>query len=61
MGGHEKEQLLKTNGRRSSLKDKQRRGFTQHDLFCPSSPSLNYLTKVKNDLLAENHETISGT
>ena len=25
------------------------------------SPSLTHLTKVKNDLLAENHETISGT
>ena len=24
------------------------------------SPSLTHLTKVKNDLLAENHETISG-
>ena len=37
----------------------------QHDVFCPSSlwsvsPSLTHLTKVKNDLLAENHETISG-
>ena len=24
------------------------------------SPSLAHLTKVKNDLLAENHETVSG-
>ena len=56
MGGHGKDQLLKTSGRRSSLKVKQERisnmTYSVSALLWHVSPSLTHLTKVKNDLLA---------
>ena len=65
MGGHGKDQLLRTSGRRSSLNVKQEERISNMTYSVPAllwhvSPSLTHLTKVKNDLLAENHETISG-
>ena len=64
-GGHGKYQLLKTSGRRSSLKVKQEERISNMNYSVPAllwsvSPSLTHLTNVKNDLLAENQETISG-
>ena len=60
--------LIGEQWKRPVTKDKSNRGrgFKQHDLFCPSSLvvcisiSLTHLTKVKNDRLADNHETRSG-
>ena len=66
MGGHGKDQLLKTSFRRSSVKvktggeDLSNMTYSVPALLWSVSPSLTHWTKVKNDLLAENHETISG-